>query len=115
MMSSFLDDSYAFLVQYGLILYLGMLVIPTGWTNVNEDDDMVFLHVGQVETRTRYRPIFILLGLGTLWMWQQMSDQCLLTSNSSGKGSRSIENTFRVTPIVTLSYVSGGSHVLVSL
>ena len=90
------------------------MVIRIGWTNANEDVEMVFLLADQVEIRIRYHPIFILSGLGTPWTWLQMSDQSLPTSNSFGKGSKSTENTFRVTHIVTLNFVSGGFHVLVS-
>ena len=90
------------------------LVIRIGWTNDNEDVGVVFLHADQAGIRTRYHPISILSGFGTLSTWLQMSDQFLPTSNSFGKGSKSIENMFRVTHIVTLNFVSGGYHVLVS-
>ena len=88
--------------------------ILTGWTNVNEDAVMVSLLVDPVAIRTRYLPTFLLLGLEILSMSRRTNGRFSPKNSSSGKGPKSIENMFRVTPIVTLNFVSGESHVLVS-
>ena len=82
--------------------------------NVNADVAMDFQLVDQVETKTRYRPIFSQLGSETLLTWQPMNGQYLLRTKTSGRGPKSIVNMFRVTLTVTLNFVSGEFHDIVS-
>ena len=82
--------------------------------NVSVDDAMVFPFDDQASIKKRYLRFSIRFGSEIPLTWQPMRDQYLPKSSSLGKGPKSAENRFRVTVIVTLNYVSGGSLGLVS-